>query len=698
MPNTLLRVAEKWLHHSLRDVEARQSGDRLTLGNRRLRRVWELGPHGPAALSLKNRDSGFCWEIPGRTRGIPVFDLPGFDFARADRVLSATSEKGADGKPELHLHIDYTGPAQQVRFVFTLRPDSPILSTRVWVKGQGIQSEAGNVEVRERFEVIESLSDSKTGQDSLPASQSIDCIPHDRRHLIARVFRFYDATDHHDPVRIDQTVPLYDFRRQQHRGNVFVLEDTPSGEGLLLVKESPSPEAQLKDPGHDLITDGRAHYAALTGSGLDLEKLDPGAWQAAYGSAVGVGPADQLARAYKQHYRAGCQAHALDALCIQSNTWGDRNRDKAVGSDFIQEEITAAAAIGQTCVGIDDGWQTGVTINSARPGGERLWEGYHNGRVPFWEVDAVRFPEGLHPILRQAHEVGRLDVLLWFSPDSHDDFTAAEKDLRALLDLFHRYGVHNFKLDGIKIRNKLGETRLRWLLDELSRRTGGAVIPVMDCTAEVRFGYFYERQHGLIFLENRYTDWGNYFPHRTLRNLWLLAEWLPTRRFQIEVLNPLRNGDQYGDDPYAPARYGLDYLYAIALVAQPLLWMEVSSLTAEQRHILRGMTDFHREIDPALRRAEVQPIGELPGGRSITGFQVDDPEGGTHLLVFREPGAPAEAELPLRAPAAAHPGSTIRVLRHSEGTHPPNAAITAPNRLRIHFPDTASFAWLDVSA
>jgi len=38
---------------------------------------------------------------------------------------------------------------------------------------------------------------------------------------------------------------------------------------------------------------------------------------------------------------------------------------------------------------------------------------------------------------------------------------------------------------------------------------------VIDCRAELA--------GGVLVLENRYTDWVNYHPHWTLRNLWMLA-------------------------------------------------------------------------------------------------------------------------------------------------------------------------------
>lgn len=45
----------------------------------------------------------------------------------------------------------------------------------------------------------------------------------------------------------------------------------------------------------------------------------------------------------------------------------------------------------------------------------------------------------------------------------------------------------------------------------------------MDLTNGRRVGYHWFTEYGNIFMENRYTDWGNYYPYKTLRNIWQLS-------------------------------------------------------------------------------------------------------------------------------------------------------------------------------
>ena len=84
--------------------------------------------------------------------------------------------------------------------------------------------------------------------------------------------------------------------------------------------------------------------------------------------------------------------------------------------------------------------------------------------------------------------------------------------------------------------------------------TDNQVVFDVDATANSRGGYHYLNKYGNIFLENRYTDWGKYYPHWTLRNLWQLSAYVPPELLQVEFLNKWRNPGKYpAGDSLAPA-------------------------------------------------------------------------------------------------------------------------------------------------
>lgn len=66
------------------------------------------------------------------------------------------------------------------------------------------------------------------------------------------------------------------------------------------------------------------------------------------------------------------------------------------------------------------------------------------------------------------------------------------------------------------------ELNLMQLFSRVRTATQGELS--IDLTAEVRPGYFGAMPVGPLFLENRYSDWRQWFPHATLRYLWVRLE------------------------------------------------------------------------------------------------------------------------------------------------------------------------------
>ena len=154
----------------------------------------------------------------------------------------------------------------------------------------------------------------------------------------------------------------------------------------------------------------------------------------------------------------------------------------------------------------------------------------------------------------------------------------------------------------------------------------------MDITAGRRLGYLPYRELGDLFVENRYTDWGNYLPHATLRNLWQLARYFPTERMQFEVLNLRRNADKY-TDILGPANYDIDYAFASVMPAKPLIWMEMTGLCEEDTARLQRIAAVFKEYRDDF--VDADPNGECPTGFSLTGFRIAGKQN-DYLLLLRE--------------------------------------------------------------
>ena len=299
---------------------------------------------------------------------------------------------------------------------------------------------------------------------------------------------------------------------------------------------------------------------------------------------------------------------------------------------FALEELEAGAKLGITHFQLDDGWQNGRSSNSAQKGGslENIWNNKN-----YWEPHPEKFPNGLEPIVKKGKELG-IEICLWFNPSKDNSNELWEKDADALIGFYKKYGIRTFKIDGVNLPNKLAEVNFRKFLDKVSLETNQNVVFNLDVTAARRGGYHYLNEYGNIFLENRYTDWTNYYPYTTLRNLWMLSKYVPAQNLQIEFLNKWRNLDKYpANDPFAPKNYTFDYLFAITMMAQPLAWFEGTGLP-EEAFSLSKLIKTYRQHNTKIHTGQIFPIGNEPDGIEWTGFQsiVSNTEG--YVLVFRE--------------------------------------------------------------
>lgn len=228
-----------------------------------------------------------------------------------------------------------------------------------------------------------------------------------------------------------------------------------------------------------------------------------------------------------------------------------------------------------------------------------------------------------------------IELALWFNPSPDNDYQHWQDDADVLIGMVRRYGIRVFKIDGVDIPNKTADRNLRAFFDRVLAATNHEVVFNLDITAGHRYGYHYFNEYGNLFLENRYTDWVNYYPHWTLRNLWMFARYLPPQSLQIEFLNRWRNADKYPpDDPLAPANVPWEYAFAITMMAQPLAWFEASRLP-EEAFALKPVMDIYKQYQEQIHANPIVPIGEEPTGGSWTGFQsIGNARG--FVLIFRE--------------------------------------------------------------
>ena len=506
------------------------------------------------------------------------------------------------------------------------------------------------------------------------AAVRCDCIRYGNRHVKATSFLCADQTDIRDELLHVDSRLLMDYDTPfTVAATSLDCRDVLTGEGIVFVRIAPMP---LSRPGKedDFIVDGSGRRIALLPNGYPLAELAYSGGEAGRQRAVVA-----FQRALRP-YRPG-----RDGVLL-SNTWGAGNRDSRICQEFLLKEIEAGAQIGVDVIQIDDGWQRGRTANSRKKeidGSKKVWNGYWAADPLFWTADLERFPDGLEFLVDKARENG-MRFGLWFGPDSSDEAANWEKDADCLLDMHHRLGIDYFKMDSMKLRSPLALERNRAMFDKMLRESDGAMVFDLDCTAEVRPGFFGLIDTGPLFVENRYTRRPIYWPHHTLKNLWDLAHVIDPVRLRFEFNNPDTNRENYAWSPLGHGNYRPDALFATVMAASPLAWMELSDVSeASAAEIARLVSVWKRERD-RWYGGVMHPVGARPDGVSWTGFVSESTDGtGGYALLFRELNPSADFTLDLASIFGKdfHAKAVVIAGRGSARTEGERLVVSVPGKL-----------------
>ncbi|HEY3840816.1 MAG TPA: alpha-galactosidase [Bryobacteraceae bacterium] len=615
---------------SFETCRASWDGTRLTLANSHIERQWVWQKDRLHPISFRDLDSGVEWLAP-----VPA-------AARETAKLRFTSRAGS------------ATPVQAPSLTVDLE-SSPSVSYhfQIFPQARGILLQASPNTLAEMLMLAP-------------------------EHIRLTQVTLLDQTDVHNQLVFEnEWLPQRNEKALQLEGDLFIAEDTLTHSGLVFLKLAPLPHARpIKEP-WDL-------EAAMHGRNLQCTLANGSDYPYVVLSYAGgqAGRTEAL-QTFQRQIRP--YVPSRDGMFL-SNTWGDRSRDARINSDFMRREIEAGSKLGVDVIQIDDGWQTGRTINSAR--GPGVWNGYWAENPNFWQPDPVRFPGGLKPLVQQAARKG-MKFGLWYSPDSSNSFGNWQRDAGRLLELHHNEGIDYFKIDGVKAVTKEGEQNLRRMFDRVQQETHGVVVFDLDVTAETRPGYFGMSDVGPLFVENRYTDFHGYWPHQTLRNLWQLAAYVDPLRLRMEVLNNERNRNLYELDALAPAKYTPDMLFATVMFANPLGWFETSNLAPSYTAAMSKLVATWKQQRSQLFSDTILPIGEAPDGTNWSGFAAfNAAHTSGYLLLFRGVGAPAEWSAGLNVFRVATPRAEIL---GGEGTVTLNGG-----HISARIPQSPGFVWVRV--
>lgn len=592
--------------------------NQLIIGNSCMERRIEFYDSAPVSVSIRGAN-GAIWSGGGKTA---MFGIRDFEFdATMPTVNFGIKYFGKNRTAALSAELVYQGRQTEILQEFFVFPNTAAIGYRLFAKGKiDVQSERKS----ENNSAIEKEQCRQEQKLQIPEIGTVDALNFSNPHMTVEAVRLYDETDRNNELVLSEKRMLYTMFYEGLYGNIFIVEKRPSGEQLLIARDGYCTGKRFDsdfDFSVNLLQGARIHGNG--GCGVFDEYVFLG------GSTIVC--SEDVSSDYRKFYKK------LFGSCsfIMSNTWGDRHRDAAISEDFIRKEIDRAAELGVDIVQIDDGWQKGISANSALESGG-AWGDFYAADFDFWAVHPQKFPNGFRVVSDYAKARG-VQLGLWFSLDTTENYQAWERDADQLISLYQAYGIRYFKIDGLVIKNHICENHIRRFVQRLSEKSNGEIHLNFDITANRRFGYFMMKEYATVFMENRYTDWGNYYPHYTLRSLWSLCRFLPPCKFQFEVLNPLRNESIYGaEDFFRPSLYSIDYIFASVMVANPLMWMELSSLDKRQCEDLKTIIAVYRQERETMTQSEVIPIGEQPSGEGYTGFWIRSDDQNGYFIFLRE--------------------------------------------------------------
>ena len=592
------------------------TGDTLHIGNTLIERTYLWNNGNIITKRIIDKRGSQIWVNKSDHAD---FYLPGQSTDAKDMHWNVQEVESSISPYHKELTIEYTLDRLCVKRVYRVYPDCPAIAIDTYLKGEAKSSWMIQNKNPDDIKHIMSLN-IVSQQADLPV---LDQVFLPGNNWKCQFVKFYDITDYHNTLV--KPYEMLAYKDEACRANLLFFHNMEKEKGLFFLKEAPCSDVQLSYPGADFLTG--TGYVKCIGIGMAATDLRPDEWIKAYSIVTGVYSGNHeerllALRSYQKNQRKLIESR--DEM-IMMNTWGDRRDLERLKEDYCLREIEKCAQLGINYFQLDYGWQQGTdTLSSYR-------DVYKD--PDYWIPSKKLFANGLTPLVKRGKELG-VKIALFINPSfeySNNDWL---KDADSMIRMYKEYGIRNFKVDGVLLTNKLAETRFRKMLDRVMQGTNNEMVIDFDITAGQRGGYFYFNQYGNLFLENRYTDWGNYYPYRTLRNLWMLSKYVPAERLQVEFLNNWRNHKMYVNDPFAPANYSFAYLFATTMAGQPLAWFDAADLPPKAFEI-KDLVRQYRSIQHDFHEGYILPIGEEPSGKSWTGFQsIKQKEG--YILIYRE--------------------------------------------------------------
>ncbi len=586
-------------------------GDTLNVTTGQIRRVWRWADGGFATSEVAVEASPLVWSASAIECD---WQLPDAADA-ADAELQSLVAEVSDDENFTSQHVQVTAVIAYPKKGFTLK-------WCVWAYpgGPGIRTHLHATRTADA--AVAPPSAFQGG----PGDARVDRVPIGEEANRRRYFGYYNETQQRNDTHQDllkEEVVDGPMKHREWCGWASVACVESNAGGVALVKESHKCVNQRGLAGGEFVVDHPSGLAC-TGWGLGAadvarEKFTPG-W--ATWTITWAGGDIEREIAFKRFDRLRYPIDPARDIYIQANTWGstDNGRDarRAAAEPSVIKEIETCAEMGIDVLQIDDGWQTPLASASWQPG------------EAGWKPHAESYPEGWKNI-RDLAAKRNVKLGLWAAaePVSLDELKASFTDGH-----FFQY-----KLDFAVLKTRAAIDALMAKVRSFIQWTGHRVRVNWDVTENPpRYGYFFAREFGPIYLENRKPSRPKsvvYRPHTVLRDLWQASKYLNLHRIQGSI----QNVDRVDPESSDAHLHSHSYATTIALMSIPLFFTETKYYSPPAKDEIRKLLAVYKQHRADLYRGIVHPIGDKPDNQSWTGFQchlADENRG--YLTVFRELG------------------------------------------------------------
>ncbi|WP_372774711.1 hypothetical protein [Mangrovibacterium sp.] len=292
-------------------------------------------------------------------------------------------------------------------------------------------------------------------------------------------------------------------------------------------------------------------------------------------------------------------------IYTMANTWGSSRNRLAAKEENVLREIDCQANLGIDIQQIDDGWQD-----------------------TNWLPSTEWYPTGWGNVVERA-KAKNIKLGLWGA--------AMPITPEALIYNYKHGGFVTYKLDFANLSTHDRIDEIIGKIRNFIQATEHKVRVNWDVTENApRYGYFWAREYGSVFLENRKTDVPTnvvYVPHLVLRDLWHLSKYANLNKFQGSVQNVAMTDKTLSD----AWQHSQAYATAIPLMSTPLFFQETQFLSADAVLQIKSILAAYKTFRNELYECFIYPIGNEPDNKSWSGFQAVHPQKRVgYLTLFRE--------------------------------------------------------------